>query len=173
MHRYLPQILTERFLSFSMFQVIRIFLVVPFFELIKCRFHMIIIVVYKFFHWVKSVDMTNSRTWKASARHVYKKKYHSLFKFNFKLEHVSTYTHATYHQQEIETYCQQLWIHLDWVCQQSTSHIQGSSDQNVSLTENCTPSSHTGQEQVLSILEYLETSVRKITKYNDDDKNTV
>jgi len=73
MHRYLPQILTERFLSFTMFQFIIIFPVVSFFELIKCRFHMIIIVVYKFFHWVKSVDMTNSRTWKASARHVYKK----------------------------------------------------------------------------------------------------
>jgi len=33
----------------------------------------------------------------------------------------------------------------------------------VSLKENCTPSSHTGQEQLLSILEYWETSVRKIT----------
>jgi len=30
---------------------------------------------------------------------------------------VSTYTHATYHQQEIKTYCQQLWTHLDWVPQ--------------------------------------------------------
>jgi hypothetical protein len=39
----------------------------------------------------------------------------------------------------------------------------------VSLKENCTPSSHTGQEQALSILEYWETSVRKITKYNHDD----
>lgn len=71
--RNLPQILTESFLSFSMFHFIRIIFVVPVSEVIKCSFHVIIIVVYKFFHWVKSVDVSVSWAWKASAGQIYKK----------------------------------------------------------------------------------------------------